>query len=366
MRRQLVSHGGMRRTSGNQTRPGLRRDPGITARCGLSFGLLIVVATVIVIIVMAAGATEAASRRTPTPVVIPPPVSALVPPVIDHQSTNSAPPVLPQPITTRSAAVRMAVSVPEPEGSAVAQLPQIPPVPQIPSPTVVLYGDSLAWEAKDFFVWAFRNRRGVEVVTRTFGGTAICDWLPEMSDDALRLAPGVVVIEFSGNALTDCVEDPDGLALTGEALVARYRADAEAAIAIFAETGTQVVFAGAPISRSAEQQADGIRDGRLNRLYEELAGQHPGVRYVDAGEAVLDAGRWAPTLPCLSAEPCTGGSDSTGQSVNVVRSPDGIHFCPAAADAERGVTGACPVWSSGAFRYAGAMAASVLEAFVPR
>jgi hypothetical protein len=78
----------------------------------------------------------------------------------------------------------------------------------IARPLVILYGDSLAWEAEDSFVGAFAGQRGVEVLTRTHGGTAICDWLDEMQDDAARLAPGAVVLEFSGNNLTRACKTP--------------------------------------------------------------------------------------------------------------------------------------------------------------
>ena len=46
---------------------------------------------------------------------------------------------------------------------------------------------------------------GADVKTRTFGGTAICDFLEQMRADASELEPDAVVIEFSGNALTPCV-----------------------------------------------------------------------------------------------------------------------------------------------------------------
>jgi hypothetical protein len=46
--------------------------------------------------------------------------------------------------------------------------------------------------------------------------------------------------------------------------------------------------------------------------------------------------------------------------VNVVRAPDGAHFCPGAPAAVRGVTVACPVWSSGAWRFGNSMAAAVV------
>ena len=227
-------------------------------------------------------------------------------------------------------------------------------------PVVVLYGDSLAWEAQDTFVQAFADRTGLKVVLRTFGGTAICDWLDAMADDAATLSPGAVVVEFSGNTMTPCVQDAAGRPLAGTAFVERYAADAEAVIATFAPTGAQVVFAGAPISRAAEERGD-FNGGRLNALYEQMGRTHDGVRYVDAGAAVLESGHWTATLPCLPVEPCTGGIDAAGQGVNVVRAPDGGHFCPASKDAVRGVTGACPVWSSGAFRYGSALAHPVIE-----
>ena len=95
-------------------------------------------------------------------------------------------------------------------------------------PLVILYGDSLAWEAEDSFVGAFAGRPEVQVLTRTWGGTAICDWLDEMRADAATFAPGVVVLEFSGNALTLCMQDSARRGLSGDAYWARYRADTQA------------------------------------------------------------------------------------------------------------------------------------------
>jgi len=79
---------------------------------------------------------------------------------------------------------------------------------------------------------------------------------------------------------------------------------------------------------------------------------------------VLWGGRWAETLPCLPAEPCTGGRDANGTPVNVVRAPDGAHFCPGAPAAVRGVTAGCSVWPSGSWRFGNAMAAPVIEELV--
>ena len=226
----------------------------------------------------------------------------------------------------------------------------MPPLPA--APVVVLYGDSLGWEAAEQFEAQFSMYPQVRVITRTFGGTAICDWLSQMQQDAVELQPWAVLIQFSGNALTPCM-------LTGEAHDARYRADAQAAIGIFAAVD-HVFVVGAPVDRGTNPD---YRGGSVNQIYRELSvGQ---VRFVDAGAALLDDGAWTNTLPCLPLEPCTGGVDPTGQPVNVVRAPDGSHFCPSAGTAQRGVTGPCGEWSSGAYRFASAMAAPVLELLGP-
>jgi hypothetical protein len=44
-----------------------------------------------------------------------------------------------------------------------------------------------------------------------------------------------------------------------------------------------------------------------------------------------------------------------GVRSNVVRSTDGVHFCPSEQGNDSGVIGGCSVYSSGAYRYAKAM-----------
>jgi hypothetical protein len=221
---------------------------------------------------------------------------------------------------------------------------------------VVLYGDSLADESKTYFQDALVAAGITDVATRTFGGTALCDWLDDMREDAGSLHPTSVVIEFSGNAFTSCMRDANDAPLTGDAYYARYFDDAREALAIFAPTDAHVFFVGTPLSRHTAETHD-PNAGRLNDLYAWVSLIGHG-EYVDAGGAVLDHGEWTSTLPCLPNEPCNG-TDPTGKPVNVVRAADGVHFCPTAPDAVNGVTGACPVWSSGAFRFASSMANAV-------
>jgi hypothetical protein len=174
----------------------------------------------------------------------------------------------------------------------------------------------------------------------------------------------VVIIEFSGNALTPCMHDDNNAPLISEAYFSKYVHDAGEALRIFTPTGAAVYFVGTPISRHATEVHDPDA-GRLNTLYSEIAAL-AGAKYVDAGATVLDHGRWTATMPCLVSEPCTGTADGTDHGVNVVRSPDGVHFCPNAGPAAHGVTDGCAVWSSGAYRFGTAMAVPVITTLASR
>jgi hypothetical protein len=277
-----------------------------------------------------------------------------------------------RPVTTVSARVQAVVrrratattanqSAPEAVAQESAAQPEpaaaVDTIGPLTRPVVVLYGDSLAWESRQSFVESFADRPDVEVHTRTFGGTAICDWLDEMAADAASIAPGIVVVEFSGNSFTPCMYDASGVPVTGPAVTERYAGDAATVISTFAPVGTHVVFAGAPVSGPTSAAV-----GRMNDLYRDIANGHDGVWYADAGAAVLVDDSYTITLPCLSSEPCQGGYNSDGLPVNVVRAPDGVHFCPVSGDAVQGVTDDCPVWSSGAYRYGRALAQPVIDA----
>jgi hypothetical protein len=217
---------------------------------------------------------------------------------------------------------------------------------------VILYGDSLAFESRDFFALAVQSGSDVEVVDRTFGGTAICDRLDRMRRDLHDLQPTAVVLEFVGNNVTDCMRGPTG-PLTGDELVRKYRDDARIATEIFAGAGVRVYWMGGPTAQAAD-----FTDVR--RVYEEVAARLtfatpplPRVRYVDAGQAVLDGGRLTATLPCLPSE---GPGDGCVDGRIPVRALDGLHFCPVRTS-EGGDR--CPVYSSGAARFGLAMAQAV-------
>jgi len=162
--------------------------------------------------------------------------------------------------------------------------------------------------------------------------------------------PTAIQLQFSGNNLIPCMK---GYELYSPEHYEKYRADTLRAIEIFTAGGTHVFLIGAPITRP-QQSLPGWQ--RLNMLYEEIAAADPAhVTYVDAGMAVeLPGHRYTDTLPCLEHESCTGPVVD-GVRSNVVRSSDGVHFCPTSEANDSGVIGGCSVYSSGAYRYVKAM-----------
>jgi hypothetical protein len=218
-------------------------------------------------------------------------------------------------------------------------------------PRVTLYGDSLGFESKDELADQLRGEAGLTPVTQ--GGAALCDALPQMTQDLDRRKPNLALIQFSGNNITDCMHQADGTALEGAALIDKYASDAEQAVSILRGRGVAVYFVGSPIAESSSVPAS------INAEYQKIAQRWSNrgepVFYVDAGAAVLAPdGQFTSMLPCLPTE--TAGMGCTDGQI-IVRAPDGIHFCPALS----GGTTPCPVYSSGAHRFAAAMAEPVLE-----
>ena len=219
----------------------------------------------------------------------------------------------------------------------------VPGLPPSGPPRIALYGDSLASEAGQDFAY-LAGAAGAPVLIRTFPGVAICDDLATMAADARSWHPTVAVLAFSGDAFTPCMA---GYPLGSPAYFAKYVKDAETAVAIFGSVGARVVLVGLPLDASA----GGSRNvTTLNHNYESLATGNGDVTYDDAGQAVLAAGRFTRTLPCLPFEPCTGPAGT-----NIVRAPDGVHFCPTGRATLVGYFEECDVYSSGAFRFASAM-----------
>jgi hypothetical protein len=209
------------------------------------------------------------------------------------------------------------------------------------TPRVALWGDSLAWESKDAFTREARSDGETAVLVRTWGGTAPCDWLPDIRDQARRWRPTTAVLVFSGNQVTDCMKNRE--------LVAAYRQDVTKAVELLTDRGIEVVLVEAPPRR--DQQVDAAGQTALDRLWREIAAAHERTRVAPAGRVLTDNGRYTATLPCASNETCDPGGLVT------VRGPDGVHFCPVAQSPMT----RCPVPAPGAVRFGTEIARETLR-----
>jgi hypothetical protein len=262
--------------------------------------------------------------------------------------------------------------IPAPSTDGGPEAPEAPDAPDAPDAPeagpvevddgpvrVVLYGDSLAVEAQEAFRLAVSGDGRAEVLVRIFGGTAICDFFETMRADLAAVAPDVVVMEFSGNSVTPCVNHEP---ISGELFDQRYAADAASVMELYQPLGIPVYWIGTPVPRDPTP-APTVDRARLRTMYSELPDRYPGAHYVDAAQSVLREGAYTEALPCLFFEPCESFADPvTGEPANRVRSPDGIHFCPVALTGDA-AGGGCPVWSSGAWRFGQAMAEPVVRDF---
>jgi hypothetical protein len=211
---------------------------------------------------------------------------------------------------------------------------------------VYVFGDSLVTQSTTYLRGMLRDVDGIEARVESLAGSATCDWFANARKARDDFDPEVVVISFSGNALSPCMRRADGTPLNDREYRARYRAHTERLLDEFDDATVYLV--GAPVSASG--------DDRVFRIYEDLARERDDVAFVDGGRYVTPEGRFVLTLPCLDVEPrCTGPVVESVRH-NVVRTPsDRTHFCP--QDAPPGA--ACPVYASGAWRFARAITEAV-------
>lgn len=221
--------------------------------------------------------------------------------------------------------------------------------------TVMLYGDSLADQASSYFVKAIDRSPGLTARVGAWDGTAPCDWLPAMATAARSRSIAVAVIDFSGNSITPCMK---GAPYTSARYYKRYLDDVTTAAKAFVRNGTKVVLVSAPQSYK-QYLHGGTQWNRLNRILASIAASEPrGVSYDAAGRAVMVDGHFTWAMACRSDEPCL---NDPVPGENVVRAPDGFHFCPTGQRAVRGYVPPCDTYMSGAFRYGVDMADAALR-----
>jgi hypothetical protein len=228
---------------------------------------------------------------------------------------------------------------------------------------VELWGDSLSWQSTSYWTPLMTAGHHATVKARVFGGTALCDWLGDMQSElnpANRngFHPQVVVLQFSGNAFTPCMQN-GGVPLASDQLVAKYRGDAMTAIGFAQAAHATVYVASSPIPGFQARLYTGQTP--LGTMYSQLPSAYPGVvRFIDGANPLEWQGKYTATLPCATNEKCTG-QWANGTKTVVVRQNDGMHFCPTPVKVVLGVTDPCPVYSPGAARFAAALADPVIS-----
>jgi hypothetical protein len=216
---------------------------------------------------------------------------------------------------------------------------------------VLVVGDSLLWQSTPALRSGLGHPSGTHAAATVdvsgFPGTALCDWSAGLPGRARDDNAAVVVLEFSGNNFTPCMRDAAGHALDGAARIAKYRDDTRALVHTLTAAGRRVVLVGAPAGRNRPYIED------IAGLYQHIAQDTPGVRFVDAGAVVAPGGVFATRLPCEAGDDCPSGHTVS------VRSSDGLHFCDLPTGAVGG-TDPCAAQPVGAHRFGAAIAAGVL------
>jgi hypothetical protein len=217
---------------------------------------------------------------------------------------------------------------------------------------IAIFGDSLTFEATKYLQTLFDASPGFETQEHSLPGTAICDWFPQMEDVRDTFDPHVVAFQFVGNDILPCMVNPDGSQLPKPEYLRRWRRNTRHAIELF-DPSVTIYLIGAPEM--------GDHDNRVYDIFADIARDYPNTRFVDGGRLVSPNRTFAATLPCRDDEPCTGPTVH-GVRQNVVRTWDEVHFCP-----DRDSFGKpCPVYSSGAYRFAITMFEAVTGEKAPR
>lgn len=252
---------------------------------------------------------------------------------------------------------------------------------------VLMFGDSILFESKNYATWALQLAGKAEVRAYAVSGSALCAWFPDSGSAGViptdivtqvrDWKPDAVVFQFWGNAnfydISPCM---GALERGADDYYERYRADAVAAmwhvLAGALDANIQMPKVYWVMQPPDPYVPDAPR--RINEGYRALA-QDPNwdsVRFADAGLEVSlarkDGDRYGYTrwLPCMpdweSVEENTCRATGYG-GLNVVRDGTdenpGIHFCP--SEGTLNDKGDCSVYASGALRYALGMANPILD-----
>lgn len=203
------------------------------------------------------------------------------------------------------------------------------PMALAPSMTV-MWGDSITWQSADYLRFFFRVDAGADLEVHAAGGTALCDWVPQIIDRLDTAPPPArVVLSFWGNNLTACMggdltSNTPGHRVGSATFLQVWAAGMDAVTDAASRHGVPVVWVTPPPRSAADA------DPGLNETFNAMA-RRRGWRVVTDGERRLgtSTGGFALTQDCeaweTAADGCVDGRIT-------VRDHDGTHFDPRRAN----------------------------------
>lgn len=230
-------------------------------------------------------------------------------------------------------------------------------------PLAVVFGDSLITQAETLLASDLRN---VKIDQYSRPGVAACHYLESVKQFLKTHKPHLAVIEFWGNDTPDtpCVNKHS---FESAGFFAQYKANVSTMVREFVMSGAHVFLVGT-IPDAAQVATTDPRWGELNEIYSAIARSYSkkNVSFVNVQQVVEQKGDFTWYLPCLHAEascdaPLSDVVALPPKGNNIVRSADGLHFCPLYPTTSNALFNFthCATYSSGTYRYAMFLATAV-------
>ncbi len=209
-----------------------------------------------------------------------------------------------------------------------------------------VWGDSLTFQDASYLVHDFTS--ATELKITDFPGTSLCDWFHSIESVTKTDAPKIAVLEFIGN-----VSSCDGNVTAPAQLAAAYKADLKTAVSRLLAAGVAYVIIDEGPRTDCTSYAYCAAQPELHTAYKQVIAAYASSAVIYAAKAdravETAKGKFTQTMLCLPAEvrahKCKAGSQIQ------VRNSDRVHFCPVNTGSG-GALGPCPVYASGAYRFA--------------
>lgn len=230
-------------------------------------------------------------------------------------------------------------------------------------PLAVVFGDSLITQAAAQLSADLPN---FKIDQYSYPAQAACHFLGTVKWFLKSHKAHVAIIEFFGNDNKDtpCINKQP---IESPGYYAQYKANVSTMVREFVRAGTHVFLIG--VIPDAVQVAAGDRHwDELNVIYSAIARSYTkkDVTFVNVQQVIESDGRFTWYLPCLKGEK---GCDASIPGIvtpppggnNIVRSIEGLHFCPRYPATSNGLYNFihCQTYASGTFRYGGFIADAV-------